>query len=65
MRWIPLDPPWLIVPVIAGILLAAASVWNESWSIAVTYAGSILAGTPALIGLDRWYEQRHPGGKLR
>jgi hypothetical protein len=65
MRRLPLDPPWLIVLVIAGMLLGAASVWNESWSIAVTYAGAILAGVPAVLGLDRWYERRHPGGRLR
>jgi hypothetical protein len=65
MRRLPLDPPWLVIPVIAGLLLGAASIWNESWSIAVTYGGVILAVLPATIGLDRWYEQRHPGGKLR
>jgi hypothetical protein len=65
VRWIPFDPPWLIVPVIAGILLGAASIWNESWSIAVTYAGWFVAFLPALIGFDRWYERRHPGGRLR
>ena len=65
VRRIPLDPPWLIVPVVAGLLLGAASIWNESWSIAVTYAGSLIALVPALIGVDRWYEQRHPGGRFR
>ena len=60
MRRLPLDPPWLIVLVIAGMLLGAASVSNESWSIAVTYAGAILAGVPALLGLDRWLERNRP-----
>jgi hypothetical protein len=60
MRRLPLDPPWLIVLVLAGMLLGAASVWNEGWSIAVTYAGAILAGVPALLGLDRWLERNHP-----
>jgi hypothetical protein len=60
VRWIPLDPPWLIVPVVAGILLGAASIWNESWSIAVTFGGWLLAFLPALIGVDRWYERTHP-----
>jgi hypothetical protein len=65
VRRIPLDPPWLIVPVIAGFLLSAASIWYESWSIAVTYAGWLFALPPLLIGFDRWYERRHPGGRLR
>jgi hypothetical protein len=58
MRWIPLDPPWLILPVIAGILLSAASISNESWSIAVTYLGWLIAMPPAIIGVDRWLERR-------
>jgi hypothetical protein len=53
------------VPVIAGFLLSAASIWYESWSIAVTYAGWLFALPPLLIGFDRWYERRHPGGRLR
>jgi hypothetical protein len=65
VRRIPLDPPWLIVPIPAGILLGAASIWHESWSIALTFAGWLLAFLPALIGFDRWYERRHPGGRLR
>jgi hypothetical protein len=65
MRWIPFDPPWLIVPVVAGILLSAASVWNENWSVLVFWTGGVLSITCGTIGLDRWYEQRHPGGKLR
>jgi hypothetical protein len=60
MRHVPLDPPWLISFVIAGLPLGGASIWNESWSIAVTYTGSILAGIPAVFGLDRWYGRNHP-----
>jgi hypothetical protein len=65
MRRIPLDPPWLVIPILAGVALGLASVSIESWSIAFTYLGIAIAALPAAVGLDRWYEQRHPGGKLR
>jgi len=65
VRRIPLDPPWLLIPVVAGLVLGIASVSIESWSIGFTYLGIALGSPPAAIGFDRWYERRHPGGRLR
>lgn len=64
MRWLPLDPPWLVIPVIAGILLAAAVLSNDGSFLLMWLAAgiAIVCGT---FGLDRWYERRHPGGRLR
>jgi hypothetical protein len=60
MRRIPLDPPWLLIPILAGIVLGMASVSIESWSIAFTYLGIVLAAGPADIGIDRWLERNRP-----
>jgi hypothetical protein len=57
IRRLPLDPPWLLIPIVGGQLLAVASVWNESWSIAVTYLGMIIAISAGTFGVDRWYER--------
>ena len=60
MRRLPLDPPWLLVPILAGLVLGTASVSIESWSIAFTYLGIALSAGPAAIGIDRWLERNHP-----
>jgi hypothetical protein len=60
VRRIPLDPPWLLIPILAGIALGLASVSIESWSIALTYLGIALASGPAAIGIDRWLERNRP-----
>jgi hypothetical protein len=60
VRRLPLDPPWLLVPFVAGLALATASVSIESWSIAFTYLGIALAGVPTAVGIDRWLERTHP-----
>jgi len=60
MRRLPVDPPWLLVPILAGMVVASLSVLNESWSIAVLWAGAGPAILCATIGLDRWYERAHP-----
>jgi hypothetical protein len=60
MRRIPLDPLWLLIPILAGIALGLASVSIESWSIAFTYLGIALGALPATIGIDRWLERNRP-----
>ena len=60
VRRIPLDPPWLLLPILAGLVLGVASVSIESWSIAFTYVGIALISGPAAIGIDRWLERNHP-----
>ena len=60
VRRIPLDPPWLLIPIVVGIALGLASVSIESWSIAFTYLGIALGGVPAAIGIDRWLERNRP-----
>jgi hypothetical protein len=57
---IPLDPPWLVIPILAGLAIGTASVSIESWSIAFTYLGIALAGVPAALGIDRWLERNRP-----
>jgi hypothetical protein len=60
VRRIPLDPPWLLIPILAGLALGTASVSIESWSIAFTYLGIVLSGVPAAFGIDRWLERSRP-----
>jgi hypothetical protein len=60
MRRVPLDPPWLLLPILAGLVLGIASVSIESWSIALTYLGIALMSGPGAIGIDRWLERNRP-----
>ena len=60
VRRIPLDPPWLLVPILAGLVLGMASVSIESWTIGVTYLGIVLVGVPAAFGVDRWLARNRP-----
>jgi len=60
VRRIPIDPPWLLVPILAGTLLCVASVSIESWSIAVTYLGIALGSVTAALGIDGWLERNRP-----
>jgi hypothetical protein len=62
VRRIPLDPPWLLIPILVGVAIGLASVSIESWSIAFTYLGIALGALPAALGLDRWYERSHRRG---
>jgi len=59
MRRLPIDPPWLVVPVVGGMVVACLSVLNESWSVAVLWAGAGPAIAFATFGYDRWYERTH------
>jgi hypothetical protein len=64
VRWIPLDPPWLLVPFLAGTVLAAFVIANDGpYLVMLAIAGVAIAC--GALGVDRWYEQRHPGGRLR
>jgi hypothetical protein len=65
VRRIPLDPPWLLIPILAGLVLGFASVSIESWSIAVTYLGCVLVGVPGALGIDRWLERNRPRSPSR
>ena len=64
LRWIPFDHPWLIVPYLGGAVLAAAVI-SSGGSILLTWAVMAVAISCGIVGLDRWYERRHPGGRLR
>jgi hypothetical protein len=58
MRWIPFDPPWLVLPYLVGAVAAAALLANDlvllHW---VTAAIAIVIGA---LGMERWYDRRHP-----
>jgi hypothetical protein len=60
VRRIPLDPPWLIVPIIGGVPLGAIAGSNASWSILVVWGASAVAVACGTFGLDRWYARTHP-----
>jgi hypothetical protein len=64
VRRIPFDPPWLIVPYLGGTVLAAAVIANGG-SVLLMWAIAGVAIVCGAIGVDRWYERRHPGGRLR
>jgi hypothetical protein len=64
VRWLPIDPPWLIVPFIGGVVLAAVVVSNEG-SLVAMWAAALVAIGSGTIGLDRWYERRHPSRPRR
>jgi hypothetical protein len=64
VRWIPLDPPWLLVPFLAGTVLAAFVIANDGRYLVMLAIAGVAIACGAL-GVDRWYEQRHPGGRLR
>jgi hypothetical protein len=64
VRRIPVDPPWLLIPILAGLALGFAWVSIESWSIAVTYLGCLLVGVPAALGIDRWLARNRPRTSL-
>jgi hypothetical protein len=59
MRWIPLDPWWLILTFLASIAGAAFVIGNEgSDLLVVAIAGPGIASTA--LGMDRWLERHHP-----
>jgi uncharacterized membrane protein YidH (DUF202 family) len=58
MRWFPLDPWWLSIP-IAGLVVGAAAVVSHDGSFLVMYAMMFIAIGCATMGMDRWYERHH------
>jgi hypothetical protein len=55
MRRLPLEPPWLIIPIIALVVTAAAAD-----SILLVYALALLAAMCATMGVDRSFERYRP-----
>jgi hypothetical protein len=56
VRRLPIDPPWLIIPFIAGVVPAAAMVSNDG-SFVLTWAGALVALAAGAFGLDRSCER--------
>jgi hypothetical protein len=59
VRRLPIDPPWLIIPFVAGVVVAAAVVSNDG-SFVLMWAGMLVSIAAGTFGLDRWYERNHP-----
>jgi hypothetical protein len=60
MRRLPVDPPWLALPIVVGMVVASLALLNESWSMAVLWAGAAVAIVCATLGVDRWLERHRP-----
>jgi hypothetical protein len=61
MRRFPLDPPWIVVPIVVCVILAASVGSNGgSGNWLLMFALTVIATVCLMFGVDRWFERYRP-----